>query len=198
MRFSNNHGILKRNITLVIITLLFFNSMILGFFQYNKIKTRLESNSLSIFTVSVENITLIFKDVESNTTLLSRKVNLTEGQTAFDATREALGGIENIIYLPDTGLGVFIRDLKINGTWYEAKSSKFWLYLVNGNLPGVSCSKYGLNSNDTVLWTYTGEMPFGNNGNPDDYLQAFIVIIIILGSIIGGVLILGIIIRKRK
>ncbi len=176
-----------------------FSSMLIALLFYGGINSYkifyFKSNNLQINTLSVENITVIFK--YKDTLLLNCSLNFTGSQiSVFDATINALGGIEHIKYNPDTGCGVFIRDMEINNTWYKLSSNKFWLYWVNGEFAKVSCSKYNLQSNSIIVWIYTDNFPY-TSSTDQDYSGEFLIFIVVLISILIGIGVLGIIIKKR-
>jgi len=146
---------------------------------------------------SVENITVIFEDGELNITLGMGFISVLEGETtAFNATSFVLGGLANIDYY-DTFNGVFVRGMRINGTWYQQTSTKYWLYYVNGVLAPVSCSKYTLQSNDTVRWVFSIYSP-PSDSNYQDFTREITIFFIGLSLIIAGFIGVGVILKRRE
>ena len=117
-------------------------------------------------TKNVHNITLIlnYNDGE-NVTFYD--LTLIDDITPFNATCVAIGE-ENISYYTAIN-GIFVKGLHINNTWYNnGAENRNWLYYINGQLSGVSCSVYEL-SNDTVIeWIFKGGNPFDEDPGTND------------------------------
>ncbi|MHA1270096.1 MAG: DUF4430 domain-containing protein [Candidatus Helarchaeota archaeon] len=185
------------NLVIILSFLMIFNFIITNQYQISTDQFMLDSSSQDISKTSVNNITITFKDITLNLTIYSCKINISGTQTTvFDATIEALGGVSHINYI-DSYMGVFINDMEVNGTWYRRTNQRFWVYYVNNEFASVSCSKYSLQSNDTILWTYSD--PQSSTGNTtEDYTEELIMFVIILGIIISGLILLGLFLKKRS
>jgi len=157
----------------------------------------LDEKEKIILLETVENITIIIEDNEFNLTLWVGFIGVLEGDiTVFNATSSILGGITNIDFY-ETFNGVFVCGFKINGSWYRQTNSKYWLYYVNGVLAPVSCSKYELQSNDTVRWAFT---PYSSFQTPDNQNLEFdmAVFLALISFTIIGLIAVGLILRKRE
>ncbi|MBD3226847.1 MAG: DUF4430 domain-containing protein [Candidatus Lokiarchaeota archaeon] len=150
-------------------------------------------NKMELITdLNAQNITIIFMDGNDNTTLLEQTFNMTTPKvTVFNATIMALDGIENINYYSSL-YGVFVRDMKIQGTWYKISSERYWLYYVNDEFAEVSCSRYELDSNDVILWYYYGE------DDSQDIPVEVIIVIVVLISIFIALLGIGFYLKKYR
>ena len=182
----------KRFIFLSIIVLISFFSI--NIVHYNR--EVVQSSDFIIYKSEIKNVTLIFKHELLNLTLSNFTINSNESSiTVFEAMIEELGGEQNLDYYTAVN-GVFIKNIKVNGTWYNQTYYKFWLFYVN-SVPGhKSCSECLLESNDEILWLYTDKSPFQTN--EEDYNYEFIIFIIICGSVIGGLGVLGVFLKMRK
>ncbi|MHA1276247.1 MAG: DUF4430 domain-containing protein [Candidatus Helarchaeota archaeon] len=112
-------------------------------------------------TKQVTNITLIL-NYNSGTNLVFYNISLIGDITPFNATITAIG-LENISYYTAAN-GVFVKGLHINGSWYvNNPSGQNWLYYVNGQLAGVSCSVLELQDNWVVEWVFKSGNPFSED-----------------------------------
>lgn len=91
--------------------------------------------------------------------LAPAQVELEEGDTPFSLlqrlTREQ-GVHMEASYTPGVG-SAYVEGIA-NLYEFDCGQRSGWLYLVNGEAPGVSCSEYALAGGDTVEWVYTCRM----------------------------------------
>ncbi|MFX1294399.1 MAG: DUF4430 domain-containing protein [Promethearchaeota archaeon] len=107
------------------------------------------------------NITLIL-NYQDGKNVTFYNLTLIGDITPFNATIVAIG--ENNISYYEAFNGVFVKGLYINGTWYmNGNGNRNWLYYVNGQLAGVSCSKLELKNDSIVEWIFKGGNPFDKN-----------------------------------
>lgn len=86
-------------------------------------------------------------------TLTSRTVQLTSGQTVFDVLNAAL--TEAGIPYVEKSRG-YIQSID---TWseFDHGQNSGWLYMVNGTVVSDNCREYTLNDGDSVMWFYTDD-----------------------------------------
>ncbi len=144
-----------------------------------------------IYTTDIKNVTNItlilnYHDGENVT---YNSLSLISDISPYNATLVALGDINiDAIWALN---GVFIKGLKINGTWYRnGDDGRNWLYYVDASFPGVSSSVYELNNNSIVEWLFTGGNPYGDESTDDLWLYLGILLGVVAACAIGLFLIM--------
>ena len=145
-------------------------------YRVKSINADLKGEFFPLITKKVSNITLIlnYNDGE-NITIYN--ITLIGDISPYNATLVVLGDQNINEYWAING--VFVKGLRINGTWYtNGDNGRNWLYYVNGILPGVSSSVFELTNDSVVEWRFTAADPFQGqpNLNGDFWLIAGIVI----------------------
>ncbi|HUX99255.1 MAG TPA: DUF4430 domain-containing protein [Candidatus Deferrimicrobium sp.] len=165
-------------------------SLNLAIFRLDKQSSEINYNMICSNVDNVSNITLIlnYNDGENIT---FNNIALIGDISPFNATIVSIG-LENISYYTAIN-GVFVKGLCINGIWYmNQPTGRNWLYYVNGQLAGISCSILKLNSNSVIEWIFKSGNPIGEDTDPNDdfWLYAGIFIGIAAICVVGIYLII--------
>ena len=151
---------------ILLITLVLFSIPISPQLRSNSIPLDESSYIDTTEIKNVTNITLIlnFHDGE-NITFYG--LSLIGDISPYNATIVALGDVNIDEYWAVNG--VFVKGLRINGTWYRnGDDGRHWLYYVDASFPGISSSVYELNNDSIVEWKFTSGNPYGNGDDLND------------------------------
>jgi len=158
----------KKNIYILVLSLVFFTvftSVLINYFKDNKTKEQTEA----IFTpVEISNIKTdlnnktesivkkeILKDeniknisVDINVFNKSYSIKIQENGSVYDAMKSISDESFSFKSTNHAGLGYFIES--INGV--KGEPGKYWIYYVNGKEASVGVSNYILKDGDSILW----------------------------------------------
>jgi hypothetical protein len=164
---------MKRSHIWILFGIVFLLTIPLLFYSFNMAMIQIDEQKIGcrsgiILTNAdiVTNITLIF-NYNSGENITFHNITLFGDTSAFNATIVSIG-LENISYYSAIN-GVFVKGLRVNGTWYiNQPTGHNWLYYVNGQLVGLSCSALKLNNNWVMQWVFKSGNPFTGDTDPNN------------------------------
>lgn len=117
-------------------------------------------------TKMVSNITLILNYYDGDNVTFS-DITLIGDISPYNATLVSLGDTNIDKYWAING--VFVKGLRINGTWYvNGNDGRNWFYYVDDVLPMMSSSVYELDNNSIIEWKFKSGSPFQGAIDPND------------------------------
>lgn len=95
------------------------------------------------------------KYVPSNGIILSTStIEFKDGQTVYDVLKRACSAAGIPVSARSSSMGVYVEG--INGLFeFDCGDTSGWMYSVNGNTPGHSCSEHSVKNGDNITWYYT-------------------------------------------
>ena len=178
---KKSRNLILFGLALILTVHLFYYAMDFALYSENNQITSQTTGLNQLTDQTVTNITLIinYNDGEN---INFYNMNLIGDITPFNATIVAIG-LENIEYYTAIN-GVFISGLRINGTWYSNNpSGDNWLYYINGQLVGVSCSKIDLSDDWVVEWVFKSGNPFAEDPGLNEDFWLYLCIFIGIGAV---------------
>lgn len=99
--------------------------------------------------------------------LSKTSVSAREGESAFDVLCETARAYDIHLEYEGTAAGSEFAYIEGIAYLYEYDHGELsgWIYLVNGEAPGVGCGAYQVADGDEILWYYTREL--GRDAKPD-------------------------------
>lgn len=94
---------------------------------------------------------------DSGVILEKRTVDILEGDTVYDVLTRELKEENILMEASFTGSSAYVEGIS-NIYEFSCGELSGWMYCVNGEYPGKSCSDYTVKNNDVIEWHYTCDL----------------------------------------